>query len=134
MESLRQRGRRERDPVARLLDEALELAEQTVGACAQRTSGGDLLDGLQRNADLGRVVTRIGACVAWLLARRAVAAGEIAPDTSREEKWRLLRLQDPFWEQPPLTSDPVLADLVRRSARLYDRIKRLDADLERLTA
>ncbi len=76
-----------------------------------------------------RVTTRLSQVLAWLLARRAVAEGEIAvEEAALAEKWRLGasnicrdRSGDAIKELPD-----TLRRMLERSYRLYVRVARLD--------
>ena len=76
-----------------------------------------------------RVTTRLTQVLAWLLARRAVAEGEItAEEAALSEKWRLGassicrdRSGDAIVELPD-----TLHRVLERSYRLYVRVARLD--------
>lgn len=83
-----------------------------------------------------RVTTRLSQILAWLLARRAVAEGEItAEEASLDEKWRLGatdicrdRGGDAIKELPD-----TLHRMLDRSYRLYVRVARLDELVRRQT-
>ena len=131
----------EADPpaaVASLLDlllaQALELARRTRdhllhSSAPAPESAADLVSALTRAAEFGRITSRLTASVAWLLARRAVLAGELEAQTATDPDWRLLAL-DEAWSSPLAVTDPVLAALDRESAILYARLRRLDAALD----
>ncbi len=117
-----------------LLAEALDLARRTrdllvtADRPAARGDAGPLA-ALVRAAEIGRITTRLTASVAWLLGRRAVAAGELDPEAARDPHWRLLPLPGPEAPSWPV-DDPEIARLARRSAALYARLQRLDAALD----
>jgi hypothetical protein len=117
--------------VNQLLGQALSLARETRDhllaepASASRSS----LDALIRAATFGRITTRLTASIAWLLACRAVAAGELDPKAARDSRWRLLAVPD-HADDPLPADDPKLARLARDSAALYARLQRLDAALD----
>ncbi len=125
-----------RDLLGALLDETLQIACRTrdlLGEGAPRASDPlPVLAELERAARIGRIATRVSACMAWLLARRAVAVGELTPEQARREDWRLLRLEGAFWEEEPEAGEEAaLAGLVRRAEQLYARVQRLDRGLDR---
>ncbi len=129
--------RSERDLLAPLLEEALEIARETRdllgGEGLQGSDPGSLLAELERAVQTGRIATRVSACMAWLLARRAVGAGELTPEQARADDWRLLRLEGSFWEEePPLGEAGELGRLAARAERLYARVRRLDRSLDGL--
>ena len=122
------------DPLYR---EALAIAE-----AARDYIGGGALDE-DANAGLRlaiacettRLVSRLGFCLAWLLGRRAVLSGEMAPEAADDERWRLGGRDICLVELPQVASLPVrLAELLARSDRLYRRIDRLDGQLGPLPA
>ncbi len=96
--------------------------------------GRDDSRGLTRRAALAyagesmRLTTRLMQVASWLLVQRSVAQNEIAVEEAAKDKYRLsarevclgrkLDAEDMLPER--------LKDLLQRSARLYDRIDRLD--------
>ncbi len=123
-------------PLRRLLAEALALAARIRDHLARSAPPApDRLDeALRYSLRLSRLSTRVMAAIAWLLARRAVCAGEIDPQEGREERWRLLPLDGPAFEGPAAREDggdPLLAELDRAAESLYARIRRLDRELDR---
>ncbi len=125
-----------RDLLGALLDETLQIACRTrdlLGEEKAETRGPlPVLAELERAARIGRIATRVSACMAWLLARRAVAVGELTPEQGRQEDWRLLRLEGAFWEEEPAAGEEAaLAGLARRAEQLYARVQRLDHGLDR---
>lgn len=120
----------------RLLAEAVAVAEDTraflVAPRCRRADGRDGdLDLLVEACALGRVTTRIAYCVAWVMSRKAVLAGEIGADHGRATTCRLdghAVCLPPEGEPEP--ADPAVRELLRRSAALYRRIDRLDALLD----
>lgn len=72
-----------------------------------------------------KVTTRIMHIVAWLLTQRAIEAGEIAREESAVIERRLGHAN--AFEEQTVERLPALAQrLIRESADLYDRVKRLD--------
>jgi len=77
-----------------------------------------------------KITTRLMHIVAWLLTRRAIEAGEIAPGPARDYARRLGRADD---------SDPAAyaglpetaRTLIQASRELYRRIERLDVEGDR---
>lgn len=125
-----------RDLLGVLLDETLQIACRTrdlLGEDAPRAADPlPVLAELERAARIGRIATRVSACMAWLLARRAVAVGELTPEQARRGDWRLLRLEGAFWEEEPEAgAEAALAGLARRAEQLYARVQRLDRSLDR---
>ena len=127
--------RGERDLLGALLEETLGIARETrdlVSRPAPATGDpGSLLAELERAVETGRIATRVSACMAWLLARRAVGAGELTPEQAREREWRLLPLEGELWEEEtPAAEAGELARLAARAERLYARVRRLDRSLD----
>ncbi len=122
--------------LARMLEEALGLAERARGWILQRTGGESLEAALVHSLLLSRLTSRITAAVAWLLARRAVREGELSwEEAQREPAWRLLALDGPsFRFEDTVDSegicDPELAALDRAALELYARVERLDRQLD----
>jgi len=80
-----------------------------------------------------RLTTRLTHVMAWLLAQRAVHAGEITPEEGASEKFSLggetvcLKEADPDL----MPADSWLETLLVRSKRLYERVSRLDEMVRR---
>lgn len=119
-----------------LLDEAIAVAEdardwlerrQTEPGRAMRS----LLEVLIEARETSRLTSRAAHCVAWLLARKALAGGEIdavqaaAPAHRLGDRAVCLARSDDAAVLPRR-----LAELLERSERLYTRIDRLDRMLE----
>lgn len=88
---------------------------------------------LEESVELGRITTRVSMATAWILARKAVNAGELSVAEGNEDKWRLGKSEactptdaTEYWPQ-------ALDALSKRSINLYARIERLDQDLDRDT-
>ena len=80
-----------------------------------------------------RVTTRIAQIIAWLLVQKAIHAGEIAREEAAEARYRLGG-QRVCAATAPFAGEAVpdrLAELLDRSHRLYMRVARLDALLDR---
>ncbi len=84
-----------------------------------------------------RLVSRLGFCLAWLLARRAVQAGELAGEAAAASggSWRLGGREVCLAESSLGPADTAalpcrLAELLERSADLYRRVERLDRALD----
>ena len=80
-----------------------------------------------------RVTARLTQIVAWLMAQRAVEAGELSAAQACEKKHRLggqeICLNSRGEDSNELS--PALRDLLLRSRRLYQRVARLDDMLAR---
>lgn len=119
--------------VDRLMAETLSLAEDAKAYLInrpKRSASASPLPILHETAEISRVTTRVSHCMAWLLARKAVNAGEMSESESRSDAWRL-----GDHDVCEATGDadaalgPVLQNLSDRSLALYERIARLDQDL-----
>jgi len=86
---------------------------------------------LHMNCEAMRLTTRLAQVMAWLLAQKAVAAGEISREEVRDERYRLgaqtLCLADT--DARVSRSSVKLGDLMRQSRRLFERVSRLDSQL-----
>ncbi len=112
--------------------ETLALLEEARAFVAARhwdnLPSGNAINALSAREAL-RVTTRLTQVLAWLMARRAVAGGEItAEEAALSEKWRLGasdicrdRSGDAIKELPD-----TLHSMLERSYRLYVRVARLD--------
>jgi regulator of CtrA degradation len=78
-----------------------------------------------------RLTTRLMQLASWLLLQRAVNDGELTPEQAREEKAKVrLKGLDTVMEGPGWTDLPQqLKELISRSLRLQERIRRLDESL-----
>ncbi|NLH82551.1 MAG: DUF1465 family protein [Phyllobacteriaceae bacterium] len=123
-----------------LFREGMALVEET--AAYLDGPGRSESRGLSRAASLiyatesMRLTTRLMQLASWLLLQRAVNEGEMTQEQAGLEKTKV-RIEDraadrdgPGWDEVPVT----LRDLVERSRRLQERIRKLDeaiyADLE----
>jgi regulator of CtrA degradation len=116
-----------------LYNEALGLAEAAHAYIMASPPVGarEPLRQLIDSCETTRLVSRVGFCLAWLLARRAVQSGEMPASEALDGSWRLGG-RDICLEELPVTAvlAPSLARLLERSASLYRRIDRLDRQLD----
>ncbi len=80
-----------------------------------------------------RVTARVTQVVAWLLVQKAVHAGEITREQAAGPEYRLSG-QSVCEEEQPAPEEPLperLTELLDSSLRLYQRVVRLDAMLDR---
>jgi regulator of CtrA degradation len=114
----------------RTFQEGMELVEAT----AAYLDGAGRQDSklLSRNAALAyasesmRLTTRLMQVASWLLVQRAVREGDMKPEAALDASYRLAG--DPEAEpNPPETLPHPLTELIDRSERLFDRVRRLDA-------
>ncbi len=77
--------------------------------------------------EMSRITMRLTSVMAWLMARKAVVAGQISPDDATAnyridgEEYCLARYEDLYEVTPDY-----LVDLLERSYQLYLRVWRLD--------
>ena len=124
---------RRRSIVDLLLEEAISLAEDTRDYMLSKGSarGTDAsLDRMCESAELGRITSRLGFSIAWLLARKAIQAGELTQAEGRDDDRRLggRGICDQEGHLPSAPS-PLLLRLSRQSHSLYARVGRMDGDL-----
>ena len=72
-----------------------------------------------------KVTTRLMQAIAWLMTRRAIAAGELSDEQAASPERRLGEAPASDPDLLPSLPEPALA-LIRASQDLYDRIRRLD--------
>ena len=89
-------------------------------------------DQLYLNCEALRLTTQLAQVMAWLLAQKAVAAGELTPAQVRAEAYRLGAhaqcLADT--DAQVAANSPKLAGLLAQSRRLFERVARLDRQLD----
>ncbi len=116
-------------------DEAMGLLVETRDYLAASPGGGGTLPArLALCHETTRITARLTRVMAWLLAQRAWLAGEIDRGAALGEALDgfAVCMDDDDGDQYKLPER--LADLLRRSRRLYRRVARLDALARRLTA
>lgn len=89
-------------------------------------------EGLRVNCEALRVTTRLSQCLAWLMVQKAIQHGELPPEAARRPENRLdgaAVCQNEEGEADPCVPDG-LRDLLKRSRRIYARVKRLDDGLD----
>ncbi|MDO8420568.1 MAG: DUF1465 family protein [Parvibaculum sp.] len=117
--------------------EGMQLVEET--SAYLDGPGREAARNLSRDASLAyagesmRLTTRLMQVAAWLLVRKAVHEGEIAPEEARSEKYRLASKE--IARSARLAGAAALParllELIEHSERLYARVERLDSDLRR---
>lgn len=119
---------------ARLYEEALALVRESRDYIAQRGRDDSRAlppaGGLAYSVETMRLTTRMTHIMAWLLMQRAMSEGEYEETPPEVDAMRLggadICLGEPVVEAE--LPEP-LADLMRRSERMFRRIQRLDDDL-----
>lgn len=114
----------------RTFHEGMSLVEET----AAYLDGAGRQDSklLSRSAALAyasesmRLTTRLMQVASWLLVQRAVREGDMAPESALDASYRLGSESDEA-QQSPEQLPPVLAELVGRSERLFERVRHLDS-------
>ncbi len=121
----------------RTYDEALALTVETRNYLAATLHGSDwrsdARDQLARDCETLRLTTRLAQVMAWLLAQRALHAGEISLEEARSDEYRLSG-SDVCLEQDPevlATLPKELRILMEKSLALYQRVARLDQMVRR---
>ena len=88
---------------------------------------------LSASCEAMRMTARLTQVVAWLLVQKAVHAGELTRAQAAQPRFRLGG-QEVCQATQPVADEPLpdhLIDLLERSLRLYQRVARLDAMLDR---
>lgn len=123
----------ERRLIDSLYTEAMLLGDEARGyfdqSCHAARDALPALDRVHFSVEALKITTRLMHILSWLLTRRAVDAGEIAPEAALAKAHRI---------GPPVTSEPemiaALPDearaLAEGSIELFRRIQRLDASLD----
>jgi len=115
----------------RTFQEGMDLVEET----AAYLDGAGRQDSklLSRNAALAyaaesmRLTTRLMKVASWLLVQRAVREGDMAPESALDASYRLGAEAD---AERGACAEPLpapLAELLARSARLFERVRHLDS-------
>ena len=123
--------------IGRTYDETMGLLLSARHYCATVQPGEPMPDRREARLNLSceamRLTARLAQVMAWLLAQRAVAAGEITAEEARDPRYRLdahrICLADTTAEVREMS--PKLAELMARSLTLFERVARLDAQLDR---
>ncbi len=117
-----------------LLAETVRLATRVRGAlvadvAADRRAA---LRRLQQVAKVGELTAMLGYCVAWLLVRKAVEAGELSAAEGRADARRLGAMPSSALAAAPLEAivGPELAALDASVRALHARLARLDRLLD----
>jgi len=118
-------------------DEAMALARQARDYLThQKNADFDQLGPVSRlvaSCESMRLTARVTQVVAWLLVQKAVYAGELSRDQAAAPEYRLAG-QTVCEAAQPVLDTPLperLAELLDSSLRLYQRVARLDAMLDR---
>ncbi len=115
--------------------EALSLVEEARAyayhAKKRDSTGLNAVEKMTQTMEALRVTTRLTNVMSWLLARKAVHAGEMTAEEAVEQGYTLagqgLCLEEGPMEAPFLSDR--LKDLMLRSLELYQRVERLDRQL-----
>jgi regulator of CtrA degradation len=114
----------------RTFDEGMGLVEETAayldGAGRQESKMLSRAGSLAYAAESMKLTTRLMQVASWLLVQRAVKEGSMAAADACEERYRLR--EGPIEEELEGAGElpALLAQLIDRSHRLYDRILHLD--------
>jgi regulator of CtrA degradation len=117
-----------------LFREGMALVEET--AAYLDGPGRKESKGLERNAALAyatesmRLTTRLMQLASWLLLHRAVNEGEMSLVQASQEKTKVkLSVPEPQDEETTRLLPEKLCELIERSLRLGERVRRLDATI-----
>ncbi len=118
---------------ARTFREGMDMVEET--AAYLDGPGREESRALSRSGALAyagesmRLTTRLMQVASWLLVQRAVRENEMSTLEARSEKYRMNgeKLGQSFAGSQEIPA--TLQDLITRSARIYERIRRLDENL-----
>ena len=114
-------------------DEAIALLVETKNYVAGSPRSTSRTSEMSVNMETTRVTARLTQIVAWLMAQRAVEAGELTAAQACEKKHRLGGEEICLDARGEVNEDlpSALRDLLVRSRRLYQRVARLDDMLAR---
>lgn len=122
---------------ARLFEDGMSMVEET--AAYLDGPGREATKSMKRKVALAyagesmRLTTRLMQVSSWLLVQRAIKEGEMSPEEAAQSKYRLSAqdiCQGPSTEAAEFL--PVrLLELLEHSAKLYDRVERLDFSMFR---
>ena len=115
----------------KLFREGMDLVEETAAYPGRDDSKSlDRAGALSYATESMKLTTRLMQAASWLLAQRAVSEGEMSAEDATDGKYRLNadRPTDGLWPEGE-TAPAVLMELVTRSRRLYERLKRIDDNL-----
>jgi regulator of CtrA degradation len=113
------------DETLSLLIEARDYLAQNQALAQER---GSVAHRLVYAHETLRLTTRLSQVMAWVLAQRAIHAGEIPPEEAHAEDRRLAARELCLADDVKATAmlPPYLQSLSKRAAELYRRIDRLD--------
>ncbi len=118
---------------ARTFREGMDMVEETAayldGPGREESRALSRAGALAYAGESMRLTTRLMQVASWLLVQRAVRENEMSTHEARSEKYRMNdeKLGQSFAGTQELP--PTLQDLIARSARIYERIRRLDENL-----
>ena len=107
-------------------DLLVAVRDYVAGAAGEDGRALDPKPRLQLTWELSRITRRLTDVMAWLMIRKAVAAGEIGED----EAARRATPPSAFEDGTPVEGDAAALPLAARG--LIDRLRRLDADVRQL--
>jgi regulator of CtrA degradation len=118
---------------SQLFREGMKLVEET--AAYLDGPGRQESKGLGRSAALGyatesmRLTTRLMQLASWLLLHRAVNEGEMSLAQANRERMKVKLGSDERPEDPDLVLPERLTDLITRSRKLQEEVRRLDVTI-----
>jgi regulator of CtrA degradation len=122
------------DVFERMFHEGMDLVSETAayldGEGRAESRALDRSAALSYASESMRLTTRLMQASSWLLVQRAVREGEMTPAQARDPKYRLGARKVCGAESELSDGLPVrLVVLLQRSARLYERVDRLDTSM-----
>jgi regulator of CtrA degradation len=122
------------DVFEKMFHEGMDLVSETAtyldGEGRAESRALDRSAALSYASESMRLTTRLMQASSWLLVQRAVREGEMTPAQARDPKYRLGARRICSSEGELSDQLPVrLVVLLQRSARLYERVDRLDASM-----
>src|SRR6202167_1393679 len=116
-----------------LFREGMDLVEET--AAYLDGVGRTEAKALDRSASLAyatesmRLTTRLMQLASWLLLHRAVNEGEMSLSQANKERMKVKLASEERPEDAAVTLPERLSDLIARSKKLQDQVRRLDATI-----
>src|SRR5580704_9729900 len=119
---------------SQLFREGMKLVEETAayldGPGRQESKKLDRSTSLAYATESMRLTTRLMQLASWLLLHRAVNEGEMSLAQANQEKSKVkLQVSDAATEDTMLLLPESLRELIERSVKLQERVRRLDATI-----
>jgi regulator of CtrA degradation len=118
---------------SQLFRDGMKLVEETAayldGPGRQESKRLDRSTSLAYATESMRLTTRLMQLASWLLLHRAVNEGEMSLAQANKERTKVKLSADERPEDTAITLPERLSDLIARSKRLRDHVRRLDATI-----